>query len=65
MTERDIKRILNKLMGKNVLSWRLREDGFLVVINNQGWKVTFSPQEVERAFLSLKSKKGGSHDQVE
>lgn len=65
MKERDIKRILNKLMGKNVLSWRLREDGFLVVINNQGWKVTFSPQEVERAFLSLKSKNGGSHDKVE
>ncbi len=50
MTENEIKRIVSKLMGKDVLSYRLREDGFLVVINLQGWKVTFSPSEVEKAL---------------
>lgn len=62
MTDREIKRVVNKLMGKDVLSWRLREDGFLVVINNQGWKVTFSAGEVEKAFKSLGQKKGASDD---
>jgi hypothetical protein len=62
MTENDIKRVVNKLMGKDVLSYRLREDGFLVVINRQGWKVTFSPTEVEKALQSRRKKPGVTHD---
>ncbi|NLC29370.1 MAG: hypothetical protein GX773_02820 [Chloroflexi bacterium] len=56
MTENEIKRIVNKLMDKDVLSYRLREDGFLVVVNKQGWKVTFSPSEVEKAHQSSQRK---------
>lgn len=62
MTDRDVKKIVNKLMGKDVLSWRLREDGFLMVINSQGWKVTFSPEEVERAKNALPRRKGAVDD---
>ena len=56
MTENEIKRIVNKLMGKDVLSYRLREDGFLIVVNKQGWKVTFSPAEVEKAHQGSQRK---------
>lgn len=62
MTENDVKRAVNKLMGKDVLSYRLREDGFLVVINRQGWKVTFSPTEVEKVLQSRRKKPGVTHD---
>jgi len=62
MVERDIKKIVSRLMGKDVLSYRLREDGFLVVINLQGWKVTFSPSEVEKAFQSGQRKAKVSND---
>lgn len=62
MTDRDVKRVVNKLMGKDVLSWRMRDDGFLVVINTQGWKVTFSAGEVEKAFKSLGRKKGATDE---
>lgn len=65
MTEREIKKVLNKLMGKDVLSWRLREDGYLVVVNSQGWKVTFSAEEVERTLRSMSAPKGGSHAAAE
>ena len=50
MTENEVKKVVTRLMGKDVLSYRLREDGFLVVVNRQGWKVTFSPTEVEKAL---------------
>ena len=50
MTENEVKKVVTHLMGKDVLSYRLREDGFLVVVNRQGWKVTFSPTEVEKAL---------------
>lgn len=53
MTDRELKKVLNKLMGKDVMSWRLREDGYLVVINKQGWKVTFSAEEVQRTLQEL------------
>ena len=49
MTDKEIKQVVSRLMGKDVLSYRLRDDGFLVVINSQGWKVTFSPSEVQKA----------------
>ena len=49
-------------MGKDVLSYRLREDGFLVVINLQGWKVTFSPSEVEKALQAGQRKAKVSND---
>ena len=62
MTENDVKRVVNRLMGKDVLSYRLREDGFLVVINRQGWKVTFSPTEVEKALQNRRKKPGVAHD---
>jgi len=62
MTERDLKKIVSQLMGKDVLSYRLREDGFLVVINLQGWKVTFSPSEVEKAFQAGQRKAKVSND---
>ena len=35
------------------MSWRLLEDGYLVVINKQGWKVTFSAEEVQRTLQEL------------
>ncbi len=50
--------MLNKLMGKDVMSWRLREDGYLVVINKQGWKVTFSAEEVQRTLQELQNPNG-------
>jgi hypothetical protein len=56
MTDRDLKKVVNRLMGKDVLSYRLREDGFLVIINLEGWKVTFSPSEVENARQALQKK---------
>lgn len=62
MIERDIKKIVSRLMGKDVLSYRLREDGFLVVINLQGWKVTFSPSEVEKALQAGQRKAKVSND---
>lgn len=62
MTEREIKKIVNQLMGKDVLSYRLKEDGFLVVINLQGWKVTFSPSEVEKAFQAGQGKLKAKND---
>ena len=62
MIERDIKRIVSRLMGKDVLSYRLRDDGFLVVINLQGWKVTFSPSEVEKALQARERKAKVSND---
>lgn len=58
MTDRELKKVLNKLMGKDVMSWRLREDGYLVVINKQGWKVTFSAEEVQRTMLELQNQNG-------
>jgi hypothetical protein len=45
-----------------VLSYRLREDGFLVVVNWQGWKVTFSPTEVEKALQSRHRRPEVSND---
>ena len=62
MTENEIKKVVSRLMGKDVLSYHRREDGFLVVVNRQGWKVTFSPAEVENAFQSRRRKPGVSHD---
>ena len=62
MTENDVKKVMTRLMGKDVLSYRLREDGFLVVVNRQGWKVTFSPAEVEKAFQSRRRRPEASHD---
>ena len=56
MTANELKRISNKLTDKDVLSYRLREDGFLIVVNKQGWKVTFSPAEVEKAHQSSQRK---------
>ncbi len=58
MTDRELKKVLNKLMGKDVMSWRLREDGYLVVINKQGWKVTFSAEEVQRTLQELQNPNG-------
>ena len=58
MTDRELKKVLNKLMGKDVMSWRLREDGYLVVINKQGWKVTFSAEEVQRTLQELQNQNG-------
>jgi hypothetical protein len=58
MTDRELKKVLNKLMGKDVMSWRLREDGYLVVINKQGWKVTFSAEEVQRTLQELRNQNG-------
>ena len=58
MTNRELKKVLNKLMGKDVMSWRLREDGYLVVINKQGWKVTFSAEEVQRTLQELQNPNG-------
>ena len=58
MTDRELKKVLNKLMGKDVMSWRLREDGYLVVINKQGWKVTFSAEEVQRTLQGLQNPDG-------
>lgn len=58
MTDRELKMVLNKLMGKDVMSWRLREDGYLVVINKQGWKVTFSAEEVQRTLQELQNPNG-------
>lgn len=58
MTDRELKMVLNKLMGKDVMSWRLREDGYLVVINKQGWKVTFSAEEVQRTLQELQNANG-------
>jgi len=57
MNESEIRKVLRKLMGEDVVDWRLREDGFLIAINQQGWKVTFSPAEVERAFRSCTRKR--------
>ena len=62
MTENDVKRVVTRLMGKDVLSYRLREDGFLVVVNRQGWKVTFSPTEVEKALQRRRARAETSHD---
>ena len=62
MTENEVKRVVTRLMGKDVLSYRLREDGFLAVINRQGWKVTFSPTEVEKALQSRRRRPGANHD---
>jgi len=62
MTENDVKRVVTRLMGKDVLSYRLREDGFLVVVNRQGWKITFSPAEVEKAQQSRRRRPEESHD---
>ncbi|MEL7636408.1 MAG: hypothetical protein GX768_06425 [Chloroflexi bacterium] len=62
MTENEVKKVVTRLMGKDVLSYRLREDGFLVVVNRQGWKVTFSPTEVEKAHQSRRSRPETSHD---
>ncbi len=62
MTENDVKKVVTKLMGKDVLSYRLREDGFLVVVNRQGWKVTFSPAEVEKALQSRSRHPEANHD---
>lgn len=58
MTDRELKKVLNTLMGKDVMSWRLREDGYLVVINKQGWKVTFSAEEVQRTLQELQNQNG-------
>ncbi|MGI6260136.1 MAG: hypothetical protein ACOYKC_09805 [Anaerolineaceae bacterium] len=58
MTDRELKKVLNKLMGKDVMSWRLLEDGYLVVINKQGWKVTFSAEEVQRTLQELQDPNG-------
>jgi len=57
MNESEIRKVLRKLMGEDVVDWRLREDGFLIAINQQGWKVTFSPAEVERALQSCTRKR--------
>ena len=62
MTENEVKRVVTRLMGKDVLSYRLREYGFMVVINRQGWKVTFSPTEVEKALQSRRRRPGANHD---
>jgi hypothetical protein len=62
MTENEVKKVVTRLMGKDVLSYRLREDGFLVVVNRQGWKVTFSPTEVAKAHQSRRAKPETSHD---
>lgn len=62
MTENEIKKVVSRLMGKDVLSYRLREDGFLVVVNQQGWKVTFSPAEVEKALQRSRRKGETNHD---
>ncbi|MEL7626884.1 MAG: hypothetical protein AAGU15_08505 [Anaerolineaceae bacterium] len=62
MTENEVKKVVTRLMGKDVLSYRLREDGFLVVINHQGWKVTFSPTEVEKALQSRRRRPETKHD---
>jgi len=62
MKENDVKKVVTRLMGKDVLSYRLREDGFLVVVNWQGWKVTFSPTEVENALQSRHRRPEVSND---
>lgn len=62
MTENEVKKVVTRLMGKDVLSYRLREDGFLVVVNRQGWKVTFSPTKVEKAHQSRRARPETSHD---
>lgn len=62
MTENEVKKVVTRLMGKDVLSYRLREDGFLVVVNQQGWKVTFSPTEVEKALQSRRTRPETSCD---
>ncbi len=62
MTENEVKKVVTRLMGKDVLCYRLREDGFLVVVNRQGWKVTFSPTEVEKALQSKRRRPETSHD---
>lgn len=57
MKETEIRKVLRKLMGKDVMDWHLREDGFLTVINRQGWKVTFSAREVRQALQSGRRKR--------
>lgn len=57
MKETEIRKVLRKLMGKDVMDWHLREDGFLTVINRQGWKVTFSAREVQQALQSGRRKR--------
>ena len=52
----DLERIAARLTGTAPLSWRLREDGALVVIAApEGRKLIFTPREVQAARKLMES----------